>query len=329
VPDDVGARLVHAEHHEGALFLGKRKCIEKCAHKFAHQGEIRGVAGELDLLFHQACSRLRDAQRRCKHGRRLDSRKKALFSLPMRTIVFALVLIASNALAQEHPTAYNALRVVGTKFSRDAVNHIISVTGTNGTPQPETWKILLVDKRARGGVREIEVANGRIVSERTPVRSIVGSTEGATIDTSHLNLDSSGAYSVASRTAEKSSTPFATATYTLRTDERSEPIWIVTLQNDSHRPVGTIHIGANQGTVVRTEGMFHGAPMDQVVNADEADRDLGDEESSDEDENVVKHKIKRWFRQVRDDAGHTFQSVRRSFADFIRGEPEDRSQPDD
>jgi hypothetical protein len=239
------------------------------------------------------------------------------------------MLAASSAWAQEHPTAYNALRVVGTKLNREAVNHIISVTGTNGTPQPATWKILIADKRARGGVREVEVADGRIISERTPVRAVVGSTEGATIDTSHLNLDSSGAYSVASRTAEKSNTPFATVTYTLRTDERNEPIWIITLHNESRRPVGTIHIGANQGTVVRTEGMFHGAPMDQVVNADEADRDLEEEENADEDENVVKRKIKHWFRQVRNDASSMFQGVRRSFADFIRGEPEDSSEPDD
>jgi hypothetical protein len=244
----------------------------------------------------------------------------------MWKFLFALMLFTSTAWAQEYPTAYHALRVVGTKFSRDAVNRIISVTGTNGTPQPQTWKILLADKSARGGVRELEVANGRIVSERTPTRSVVGSMEGATIDTSHLNLDSSGAYTVASRTAEKSNTPFATATYTLRTDERGEPVWIVTLQNDSRRPVGTIHIGANRGTVVRTEGMFHGAPMDQVVNAEEADRDFADEENVDEDENVVKRKVKQWFRQVRDDASRTFRNVRRSFADFIRGEPEDESE---
>ena len=254
----------------------------------------------------------------------MDSRKKALFTSIMRKIFLACVFVASTAWAQENGTAYGALRVVGTKLNRDAVNHVISVTGVDGTPQPAKWKILLADKRARGGVREVEVANGRIVSERTPVRAVAGSTEGATIDTSHLNLDSSGAFSVASRTAEKSNTPFATATYTLRTDERGEPIWIITLQNESRRPVGTIHIGANKGTVTRTEGMFNGAPMDQVVNADEADRNLQEEDDNPDDENIVKRNIKRWFRQVRDDAGHTFQNVRRSFADFIRGEPSER-----
>ena len=39
-----------------------------------------------------------------------------------------------------------------------------------GDPQPETWKILLEDSRAPTGVREVEVANGRIVAERNPNR---------------------------------------------------------------------------------------------------------------------------------------------------------------
>src|SRR5712692_12116472 len=99
--------------------------------------------------------------------------------------------------------------------------------------------------RARGGVREVEVRNGRIDSERTPVRSVVGSSEGATINTARLNLDSSGAYAVASHTADKSNTRFATVSYTLRTDERGDPTWIVTLHGQSGRPVGTIYIGAN------------------------------------------------------------------------------------
>ena len=45
---------------------------------------------------------------------------------------------------------------------------------------------------------------------------------------------------------------------TLRTNERGDGTWIVTLQNQNRRPVGTIYIGANKGTVTRTEGMFAG-----------------------------------------------------------------------
>ena len=115
----------------------------------------------------------------------------------------ALLFAITPAIAQENATAYEALRVVGAHLGRAAVNHVISVNGVDGNPQPETWKVLLEDSRAAAGVREVEIANGRIVAERTPVRSVAGSTEGAVIKTSRLNLDSSGAYTVASHTADK------------------------------------------------------------------------------------------------------------------------------
>ena len=223
----------------------------------------------------------------------------------------ALVLFATPVLALEegHATAYEALRVVGTQLGRDVLSHVVSVTGLEGDPQPETWKITLENPDARGGVREVQVANGRIDSERTPSRSIAGSTEGATINTARLNLDSSGAYAVASHTAEKSHTRFVTASYTLRTDERGEPMWIVTLANRSSRPVGTIYIGASRGTVRRTEGMFAGASMEEV----ETDRDQGEGGII----STAKARIKGAFQRAQDEARDMFQRVRRSFTDFI------------
>jgi hypothetical protein len=226
----------------------------------------------------------------------------------------ALLLLATPALAQERPTAYEALRVVSAQFGRNSLNHVISVTGVNGDPQPETWKILLEDQRARGGVREVEVADGRITSERTPVRTIAGSTEGATIKTTRLNLDSSGAYAVASHTADKSNARFVTVSYTLRTDERGDPVWIITLQSRSSRPVGTIHIAANRGTVTRTEGMFAGATMEDV----ETEQDV-EQQSSDEGGIIgnAKARIRETFRRAQDEARDMFNRVRRSFTDFI------------
>lgn len=226
----------------------------------------------------------------------------------------ALLLLVTPVLAQEHATAYEALRVVGTQLNRDFVNHLISVTGVDGTPQPKTWKILLGDPRARGGVREVEIANDRIVSERTPVRSVAGSSEGATINTARLNLDSSGAYAVASHTAEKSNTRFAIVSYTLRTDEGGDPVWIITLENQSARPVGTIYIGANRGNVTRTAGMFAGASMQEVETDRDAERDTEDGGGI---ISTTKVRIKRAFRRAQDEARDMFEKVHRSFQDFI------------
>jgi hypothetical protein len=229
----------------------------------------------------------------------------------------AFLLLITSALAQENATAYEALRVVGSQLGRGALNHIVSVTGVGGNPQPEKWKVILENPGGRGGVREVQVADGRIVSDRTPGRSVAGSTEGTTIDTARLNLDSNGVYAVASHTAEKSHAQFATASYTLRTDERGEPIWIVTLLSGSSRPVGTIYIGANRGKVTRTEGMFAGATMEDVEN---------DYDSEDEGEGErgpfsgVKTQIKRTFHRTQEEARDMFDRVKRSFSDFINRE---------
>ncbi len=221
----------------------------------------------------------------------------------------ALLLFVTPGLAQENATAYEALRVVGSELGKGALNHVVSITGVKGNPEPEKWKIVLEDPNGRG-VREVEVADGKIDSDNRPDRSVAGSTEGATIDTSRLNLDSSGAYEVASHTAELSHATFATVDYTLRTDERGEPVWIVTLLSRSSRPVGTIHIGATRGTVKRTEGMFAGATMEDVENDYDSDEERGPFYP-------VKKQIKHAFRRTQEEARGMFERVKRSFTDFI------------
>jgi hypothetical protein len=220
--------------------------------------------------------------------------------------------MATPVWAGENATAYEALRVLGSEIGRDGLQQIVSIRGTKGDPQPEKWEIVMEDPQG-GGVRELQVADGRIDSDNDADRDVAGSAEGAAIDVSQLNLDSSGAYAVASHTAEAAHTNFATADYVLRTDDRGEPMWIVTLRNKSSRPVGTIYIGGTRGTVMRTEGMFAGATMEDV----EGDYDQG------EGPGVIrsaKRSIKHGFNRAQEEARGMFERVRRSFTDFINRE---------
>jgi len=223
-----------------------------------------------------------------------------------------LLLLATPVWAEENATVYEALRVVGSEFGRDALQQIVSIRGTKGDPQPEKWKIVVEDSQG-GGVRQLQVADGKIDSDDQAGRDVAGSTEGATIDISRLNLDSSGAYAVASHTAEASHTSFSTADYVLRTDDRGEPMWIVTLRNRSSRPVGTIYIGGTQGTVRRTEGMFAGATMEDV----EGDYD---EAGGPGVIRSARRSIKHGFNRAQEEARGMFEKVKRSFSDFINRE---------
>jgi hypothetical protein len=223
-----------------------------------------------------------------------------------------LLLLVTPVCAEENVTAYEALRVVGTELGRDALHQIVSIRGTKGDPQPEKWKIVVEDPEGRG-VRELQIADGKIDSDHEADRDVAGSAEGATIDVSQLNLDSSGAYAVASHTAEASHASFATADYTLRTDDRGEPMWVVTLRSSSSRPIGTIYIGGTSGTVRRTEGMFAGATMEDV----EGDYDQA------EGPGVIrsaKRSIKHGFNRAQEEARGMFEKVKRSFTDFINRE---------
>ncbi len=247
-----------------------------------------------------------------------------------------LFFFLSLALArgQTQTTAYDALLVVGKQFNRAAIKRVISVTGVDGDPQPVEWTVLIADRNAPAGVRELKVAGGRIISNRTPGEGVAGTGAGATITTSQLNLDSSGAFTVASHTADRAHTNFDFVSYTLRTNERGTPVWIVTVQDQARTPLGTIHISAQRGNVTRVEGMYKGANManveqDPVVartNRGEVIEDQpiepenpedGEIEEGDGDENVVKAEIKRMFRRTKQDATRLFSRVRRPFDDFF------------
>jgi hypothetical protein len=189
----------------------------------------------------------------------------------------------------------------------------------DGNPQPETWKILLDDPKARGGVREVEVSNGRIASERTPLRAAVEGSLGPVIDTAKLNLDSSGAYTIAQQTAANSHVTFIGADYTLRVDERGNPIWQVALRREGGEPAGSVFIGANHGTITRTEGLFNGGDRAAgVANQGDEQRPADADDDDDGDTDPVKLRIKQAFCQARDDVKRSFYKVRRSFVDFFQ-----------
>ena len=249
----------------------------------------------------------------------------------MWRVLLVSLVIASSAFAEESGTAYEALKVVGTQLNRDYLDRVVSVSGAGGSPQPRTWRIAIADRAAAGGIREVDVTNGRIAAQRTPMGEGGG---GSPIKTSMLNLDSSGAYSVAAYTADKSHVLFSTVSYSLRPNARGIPVWAVALFDENRQPVGTIHIAANKGNVTRVEGMFRGTNDPQVVQRGAGqqpqpeasgeremvsvdDEDVSYVDEDEEDENIIKRRIKLMFRRTKRDAQQMFERVRSSFDDFM------------
>ena len=172
----------------------------------------------------------------------------------MKAVFLAGVFLAAPFAALANDPAYAALRVVGKSRGEDTLKHVVELRGRHGVPQPAVWKIVLDDPHARGGIREIEVQNGKITGERTPLDHDSVSPMVLT----QLNLDSEGAFTVANQEAQKLNKPFDHVDYVLRSGGGNGlPVWELDMNDSKAGHVGVIVIAADTGNILH-EDFDHG-----------------------------------------------------------------------
>lgn len=157
-------------------------------------------------------------------------------------------------LCRGNDSAYKALRALGTQRGEAILNHVIEVEGRDGTPKPAVWKVLLDDQTARGGVRQLEISNGQVISEHTPVRQYSGVGANVVMDFQRLNLDSPGAFTIANQEALRLGVAFERVDYLLRVnDQGGLPVWILRLMDANGRVMQTVRVSADKGLVLHGE----------------------------------------------------------------------------
>lgn len=129
---------------------------------------------------------------------------------------------------------------------------VVEIHGERGEPQPAEWVVTLHDPTARGGVREITVDQGKITSERTPLRGLSDVSAMIPLDPAKLGVDADGIFRIAQREAVKNQAGFHWIDYRLKVDPESlAPVWDVKLFDSMGAAVGTLRISAQGGTLVR------------------------------------------------------------------------------
>lgn len=170
----------------------------------------------------------------------------------MKKFALLFLLVAVTAGQAPAATAYDALQTVKKERGDDTLKRLIQVRGETGQPQPQSWTILMNDPAARGGIREFVVADGVILSERTPLRGYAVEGRLPTIDFARLNLDSDGAFKLANQQATQKKVGFHTVDYTLRTnDSDGAPQWSLRLFDHMGAAVGTLRVSAESGKVTQ------------------------------------------------------------------------------
>ena len=213
----------------------------------------------------------------------------------MKFIPILSAVLLLQCVCQAGDTAYQALRVLGRERTQVVLNRVIEVTGRDGSPQPVLWKIVLDDPSARGGVREFEVQGGHVTSERTPVHAYSGVANEAVMDFKVLNLDSTGAFTIANKEAAAARLGFDNVDYVLRCgDLNKAPVWVLKLMDDKKQNVGTIQISADTGAVVHRDGFGTAATGEVAGRPKGNDSDAYDDDQNGQ-KNGMRSKIKESF----------------------------------
>ncbi|MGA7129636.1 MAG: hypothetical protein WBZ19_25205 [Chthoniobacterales bacterium] len=163
-------------------------------------------------------------------------------------LVCALVILFAG-IGHAQVTAYAALRTVGSSRGEKVLRQVLAISGEGLNAQPSRWRVWIDDPAARGGVRELEVSGDQITSERTPVKSEWAG--GKDMDLARLNLDSDGAYQVATQEAKAKGIEFSKVQFQLTADRDSgKPGWAVQMTDAKDQRVGAMKINADSGTTV-------------------------------------------------------------------------------
>lgn len=144
--------------------------------------------------------------------------------------------------------AYTALRAAQKVASTGT---LVEVKGERGEPMPQQWVILYSDPQARGGVREVVVANGSVISQRTPLNGYSGVGVQPPIKLSRLNLDSDAVFKIANKQAQEREVGFHWVDYKLQAESSTgSPVWVMRLYDSMGAQVGTLQVSAEDGSIV-------------------------------------------------------------------------------
>jgi len=162
-----------------------------------------------------------------------------------------VLLIPLSLVAADGDSSFSWLRAMEGRPYADTAK-IVEVRGDRADPFPREWIVLLNDSSARGGVREITIAGGKIASERTPLRGQSETIGLLPMERGKLSFGADGVFRLVQQEAVRSKVGFHWLDYVLRGDPGSKvPVWQVRLYDHMGASIGSMAVSAQDGTIVR------------------------------------------------------------------------------
>lgn len=169
-------------------------------------------------------------------------------TLSIYCLLFCLIMTSLSAAE----TSLSAVQVLKDSGRPELLTGLAEIKAKDGVPQPSEWMVLCNDPSAHGGVRELTISNGHVVSERTPMGEFAGEGELPHLTITPTTLDSGAVFKIVDREAKAARIGFDSIDYVLRVDAISgKPLWIVQLHKSSGALVGTMELSAETGEVLK------------------------------------------------------------------------------
>lgn len=170
-------------------------------------------------------------------------------------IALAMVLPLSARESGQVP-ARLGLQQLEDRFGRPAVRQIVEMTGTAGDPQPLEWRVTAIAPGRSDLLREFWIGDGRVTDEGLSDDFYPDRLPKGFMSLDRVKLDSTQVFAMTEQVARDAGIGFDVINYKLHCREYTdEPVWTQTLLDREDTIVGSVHISADSGRILRTVWM--------------------------------------------------------------------------
>lgn len=170
---------------------------------------------------------------------------------------FALALVLPLCARESGQVpARMGLQQLEDRFGRPSVRQIVEMTGTAGDPQPLEWRVTAIAPGRSDLLREFWIGDGRVTDEGLSDDFYPDRLPKGFLALERVKLDSTQAFAMTEQVARDAGIGFDVINYKLHCREYSdEPVWTQTLLDREDTIVGSVHISADSGRILRTVWM--------------------------------------------------------------------------
>lgn len=172
-------------------------------------------------------------------------------------LALAVTLLAPPAVRSEGQVpARFGLQQLEDRFGRPAISQIVEMTGTAGDPQPQAWRVTAIAPGRTDLLREFWIGDDRVTDEGLSDDFYPDRLPKGFLALDRMKLDSTQAFAMTEQAARDAGVGFDVINYKLHCREyTSEPVWTLTLLDREETIVGSVHLSADSGRLLRTVWM--------------------------------------------------------------------------